>query len=187
VDTVDLQPNEKLLEVGCGPGSNFEFLPAHGEIVGIDIAPGCIDLAGEKIKELGRTNITAQVMDICEATLPDDSFDKVFTLTAMIACRNPLKALQQMRRVLKPNGMLVTFEAPKSEIKEVAALQYLLHPVTTVGGMCWIPSYPFGLLPYNAHYDLTAMLPVAGFEIVENVATFDPYAILHLTKSKAVK
>jgi ubiquinone/menaquinone biosynthesis C-methylase UbiE len=106
LEFVDAQPGMRILDLACGPGTLTRRLAAQvspgGEIVGVDLAPGMIELA-----QAARTpNARFEVMDIEQLSFPDASFDAA-------ACGHGLQfvpdlgaALREARRVLRPGGRL---------------------------------------------------------------------------------
>jgi SAM-dependent methyltransferase len=62
VDLLALQPGDIVLDVGCGTGLCFEQLLARigptGQVIGVDPAPDMLDLAAQRVREEGWTNVT---------------------------------------------------------------------------------------------------------------------------------
>ncbi|GAC1314393.1 MAG: hypothetical protein NVSMB2_03760 [Chloroflexota bacterium] len=100
-----LVPGMRLLDCGCGPGSITVGLAkaVHpGDVVAIDIAPVQLDRARQLADEHGASNITFQLADIYKLPFPDNSFDAGFAHNVLEHLRDPLAALREMRRVLRP-------------------------------------------------------------------------------------
>lgn len=71
-------PPARVLDIGCGLGSQAQFLAQHGfETVGIDIAPTAITKA-KKLAEFTNTTVTFQVADVASAPFKSESFDVVY-------------------------------------------------------------------------------------------------------------
>lgn len=94
---------ERLLDIGCGDG-RLAVLIAQAigakKVFGVDISPRALDEAREK-------GITAFELDIDDAPLPfpDESFDVVFSGNLIHHLYDPDHLLDEMYRVLKPNGV----------------------------------------------------------------------------------
>ncbi len=104
-----LKPGMSLLDWGCGPGTitvGLAEVLTPGEVIGIDIEARQIERAQSLTAEKGVSNVRFQVASIYELPFPNSSFDAVFEHTALMYLHEPLKALHEMRRVLKPGGVI---------------------------------------------------------------------------------
>jgi len=103
-----LRPGMSLLDCGCGIGAITVELArrlAPGEVVGIDIAPVQVERSQALAREKGVTNARFEVGNAYELPFPDASFDAAFAHRVLEHLRDPLRALKEMRRVLKPGGV----------------------------------------------------------------------------------
>ncbi len=105
LDAADLQPGQHVLDVACGPGipslMAAPLVSRSGLVTGIDIAPGMVNIAKEKAQEKGFHNVVFQEGDAEALPFPDDSFDVVLCNHGLVHTTDRLKALHEMRRVLK--------------------------------------------------------------------------------------
>ena len=90
----------KLLVVGCGPGIEAAVLEQDldARVIGIDIA-GNFDDRAAKVA-------TLQIGDAMAMDSADDTFDIVYSFHALEHITNPHRASSEMRRVLRPSGLL---------------------------------------------------------------------------------
>jgi ubiquinone/menaquinone biosynthesis C-methylase UbiE len=114
---------DHILDVGCRPGSittSFTKYASEGTTTGIDISANVLKkaktLAAEaNIPTKGPGSVIFEEWHILEGlTYPDDPFDIVYcsqVLGHLPPPDLPLRALTEMRRVLKPGGILATREA----------------------------------------------------------------------------
>jgi ubiquinone/menaquinone biosynthesis C-methylase UbiE len=104
LELLDAQPGMRILDLACGPGTLTRRLALQvapsGEVVGVDLAPGMIELA----KAGDIPNSRFEVMDIEQLAFPDAMFDAA-------ACGHGIQfapqlgvALREARRVLRPGA-----------------------------------------------------------------------------------
>lgn len=98
-----------VLDFGCGPGSYVktvaELVGRSGKIYALDINP----LAVQSAKKIAATNGLPNVETIlsdCETGLSDDSIDVVLLYDTFHGLTNPDRVLKELRRILKPKGVL---------------------------------------------------------------------------------
>ncbi len=101
-----LEGNERVLDVGCGTGAMLGWLAAENpslELHGVDACAEMLDVARERLAG-------AAQIDTADATaLPHDdaSFDLVMSCNMFHYIADPVSALREMSRVLRPGGRLV--------------------------------------------------------------------------------
>ena len=106
IDRLDLQSHERILDLGCGTGTLIERLlnlAPEIEIVGLDPSAQMLNVARQKLPK----SVELQVGSADSIPFPDESFDRVISTSAFHYFRNPARSIQEMKRVLKPNGRLV--------------------------------------------------------------------------------
>lgn len=103
--------DNRVLELGCGPGRYVAMLSMLGfNVVGADP----IHYSNwETIKNLPNVEFRDKVMAE-ELPFTNGNFDQVCCLGALLYFKNPIKAMNEIYRVLKPNGRLL-LRTPNSE------------------------------------------------------------------------
>ncbi len=119
--------NGKVLEVGMGTGRNLKYYPTGCSVTGIDKSEGMLEKAREKATDM--KNVTLLLMDAEHLEFPDNSFDYVVTTFVLCTIPDPVKALKEMRRVLKPSGELIALEHVHSSYPLIARFEDLINPV----------------------------------------------------------
>lgn len=97
------------LDIGCGPGTITEdILKISEKVSGIDISEDMINTALEEFSEPQYKNrVSFEVGDAENLKYPDETFDIVFCIGVLRYTSSWEKALQEIHRVLKPNGIFV--------------------------------------------------------------------------------
>ena len=102
-----LQANDSVLEVGIGTGLNLPLYPATCRLTGIDLSQEMLDKAVERVQTLTMPNVRLKVMDATSMDFGDDEFDKALATYTISAVPDPVAVLREMKRVVKPNGVIV--------------------------------------------------------------------------------
>ena len=103
-----LEPGMSVLDCGCGPGAltfGLAEAVAPGRAVGIDLEPGMVELASQIAADNGHANLEFQVADINDLPFDDGEFDVVFSSAVTEHLPDPVTALRELRRVMKPGGI----------------------------------------------------------------------------------
>ena len=103
-----LRAGMDVLEVGCGVGSLvLDLAPtvAPGRVVGIDVDADQIEAARRSAAERGIANAEFRVGSAYAPPYPDATFDVVYANAVLLYLREPVRALREMRRVLRPDGL----------------------------------------------------------------------------------
>ena len=110
LDRLDLQPGQRILEIGPGPGRLLipaaERVQPGGTAVGIDLQSGMIDRLKERADEAEITNLTAILGDATQTHVEEASCDLVFLVTTLGEIPDRSAAFAQSFRALKPGGVL---------------------------------------------------------------------------------
>jgi SAM-dependent methyltransferase len=113
VDTLEVQPADRLLEVGCGHGVAVSLVCEKlttGTITAIDRSPKMIEMATRRNREhvdSGRALFEAVALE--DADLGDRRFDKVFAFNVAPFWQQPERALGAVREHLAADGVVYLF------------------------------------------------------------------------------
>ena len=118
-----VRPDFSLLDIGCGPGSITIDLARRypsATILGVeyDAAGGVLDRARQDAETAGVSNVQFAVMDIhtLETTNQGRRWDVVHAHQVLQHCGKPIHALQQMRAITKPGGLVAVRTADLSAV-----------------------------------------------------------------------
>ncbi len=118
-----LKPGLRVLDVGCGPGSISDGLAeaiAPGELRGVDIEPSQVEMATQAAEERRLSNAKFSVADARALPFEDDSYDVVHCSDTLAYVPDTGAALNEMKRVLKPGGILAC--------REIIMDLFMTHP-----------------------------------------------------------
>jgi ubiquinone/menaquinone biosynthesis C-methylase UbiE len=104
-----LRPGMRVLDCGCGGGwltVGLAEAVAPGEVVGFDRDAGQIEAAAALAAERKQANARFEVANVYELPFPDASFDAALAHTVLEHVSDPLRALKELRRVLKPGAVV---------------------------------------------------------------------------------
>jgi SAM-dependent methyltransferase len=109
---------ESLADVGCGQGHwsrlLYPYLRAPARLVGVDREPQWIATAEKKFRQ-ALPDVPPDVIafmqgDAVRMPLPDNGFDVVTCQTLLMHLPQPIDALREMLRILRPGGLLLCVE-----------------------------------------------------------------------------
>ncbi len=100
--------NKDVLEVGVGNGSHAALLARHAKtFMGIDLTDYAVRSTTARLKSFGLAGVVSQ-MDAEQMSLPDRSFDFVWTWGVIHHSSDTRRTLEEIARVLRPGGKAVT-------------------------------------------------------------------------------
>jgi ubiquinone/menaquinone biosynthesis C-methylase UbiE len=117
VSLLDVQPTDHILELGFGPGfaiAEVAQRATQGRVAGVDFSPTMVGMARRRSAaaiRAGRADL--RCADAAGLPFEDASFDKAYSIHSIYFWPRPVEALREIRRVLKPGGLLVMTILPK--------------------------------------------------------------------------
>ncbi|NOY09477.1 MAG: class I SAM-dependent methyltransferase [Spirochaetes bacterium] len=101
---------ENALEIGCGNGTGTKLIKKYfspDNIIAIDLDEKMVKIAQNRNKD---NSITFRVMNASKLDFPDNHFDAVFDFGIIHHIPNWKDSIQELKRVLKPNGEIIIEE-----------------------------------------------------------------------------
>jgi SAM-dependent methyltransferase len=159
-----LGSGEKLLDIGCWDGRLLERIRGAGlykELTGIDIVETGVELARKK-------GFNALVVDLNAGILPfpDEYFDGVTFLAVLEHIFDPYSIIREIRRVLRPGGILVIDVPNVASVTNRARILLGRIPVTSHDS-----GWDGGHLHYFTKHALDRFLRDEGFEVLMRKTT----------------
>lgn len=160
-----LQPGERVLDVGCGPGLLMEDMAERvgprGHITGVDIADTMLELSTRRCARFGNS---VDVINADAGHLPFDeaSFDAVVSVQVYEYVSDIVAALAELYRVLRPDGRAVIIDTDWDSIVWNTGTPALMERILAA----WRERFTNPFLPRT----LTRRLTDTGFEVTSRTA-----------------
>lgn len=133
-DLLDVQPEDKIFEIGFGNGANIQLLlqrAVKGSVMGAEISKTAIEMASRKnAKAISEGRVKLYLAQGNALPSNDNVFDKACTVATAYVIEDPGAVFREMFRVLKPEGRAaVTFPVRENfmRFKPVATEGFYLH------------------------------------------------------------
>ncbi len=145
-----------ILDAGVGTGRNFPFYPPGAKVVGIDLSPAMLARAQRR---LGTATAAVELreMDVTHLDFADRTFDAAAATFLFCVLPDELQvpALREIKRVLKPGGMVRLLEYTRPSGTFRRAVTKLWEP--------WVH------WAYGASFDRRTEqhIPAAGLQLIE--------------------
>jgi len=119
VSLLNIQPLHHILEIGFGPGVSTQMASekaSQGFVAGIDHSRTMVQAASQRNAAAIRSGrMELKYGDVTSLSYPDQSFDIVFSLHSIYFWPKPVDCLKEIKRVLKPGGLLAITIQPKDK------------------------------------------------------------------------
>jgi ubiquinone/menaquinone biosynthesis C-methylase UbiE len=116
----DLKAGEIVADFGAGNG--FFTVPiaqaTGNDVYAIDIEPKMLEGLKEHARESGIENITTIITDLANTTLAEQSVDKIFSSFVMHEVPDLPAVMEEIKRILKPNGRILILDWEAIEMNE---------------------------------------------------------------------
>ena len=146
-----------VLEIGIGTGLNLAFYDPTKvkSLVGIDPSPHITTIAEKRATSVP---FGVEFLSLSSESIPieSDSIDTVLVTYTLCTINNVVRALEDMRRVLKPAGELIFLEHGRSPERNILRLQNQANPVWK-----WISR------GCNLNRNIPSLIEQGGFKITE--------------------
>jgi ubiquinone/menaquinone biosynthesis C-methylase UbiE len=127
IEEVGIKKGFKVLDFGCGPGGYVlpvsELIGETGKLYALDVLPVAVGMVKNLVKKNNLRNVETILSD-CNTGLPDNSLDVVLLYDTFHGLDNQNAVLQELHRVLKPNGTLSFSDHHMEEADITSAITY---------------------------------------------------------------
>jgi len=119
VDLLNIQPDMHVLEIGFGPGVAIQYAAQQaiqGHVSGIDFSETMVQLARKRnAAAIKSGHVDLRQGDVRSLPYGDEAFDRVFAIHCIYFWAEPIAYLQEIRRVLRTDGVLAITILPKDK------------------------------------------------------------------------
>ena len=157
---LDPPKDSRWLDVGCGTGAFSELILrrcAPKSLTGIDPSPAQIEYARKLLP-----NATFQVADSIEVPYGENEFDIVASALVIHFIPDRAKAFAEMRRVLRPGGLVAGYTWKRTATTDFAPYMPMLRGVESVGG----EALRSPVVPEGSAGGMQATLAAAGYDAI---------------------
>lgn len=127
LDRTSLGDGGTAIDLGCGPRGILELLSDRvgpsGRVVGVDADPAHVAMATDMVATRKLGNVEIVQADARNTGLPSSSFDVVHARAVLINVPEPAEVVQEMVRLAKPGGWVLSFE-----LDVESSICYPAHP-----------------------------------------------------------
>jgi ubiquinone/menaquinone biosynthesis C-methylase UbiE len=125
IQQLDIQPADRVLEIGYGPGLGIEQAALHAaHVAGLDVSEVMLSQARRRnAAGVDAGKIDLRQGDVRQLPFADHNFDKVFAINSYHIWPDGHAGLVEIQRVLKPDGAIGIIEQPPETITEAVVMQ----------------------------------------------------------------
>jgi SAM-dependent methyltransferase len=118
ISLLDTKPDDRVLEIGFGPGFAIELMSkivSEGFIAGIDHSEVMVRQAGKRnARGIRDGRVVLRLGSVSNLPKFDEPFDKIFTINSIHFWTEPISSLEELRKLLKPGGLIAVTLQPRS-------------------------------------------------------------------------
>jgi phosphatidylethanolamine/phosphatidyl-N-methylethanolamine N-methyltransferase len=130
IERMDIQPGERVLEVGVGTGINLALYPKNCSVIGIDFSSSMLEIARDRAARKDIRNVRLLQMDAADLKFVDNSFDIVYAPYLISVVPDPVRVACEMRRVCRPGGRIILLNHFLSPNAILSRIERLISPFT---------------------------------------------------------
>jgi SAM-dependent methyltransferase len=178
LDLAGIGPGSHVLDVAAGAGGQTldiaERVGPSGQVLATDLSPAILARAQANAARAGHANVQTKVADGQDLGVEPASFDTVVCRLGLMLFPDPLRALREMHRALRPGGAACTVVF--SQADRNPCITMLLSTALKHAGLPPRDPYaPGSLLSLGQPGRIDALFADAGFEAVATTRIDAPF------------
>jgi ubiquinone/menaquinone biosynthesis C-methylase UbiE len=153
INLLDIQPNDRVLEVGFGPGVGIQLLArsvSGGYVAGVDPSEEMVQqVKARNAKAIANGQVDLRCGSVESLPFEDNAFNKALAINSMQVWPDAVAGLREMQRIMKPGGRIALGFTPysgqsKSGLPEMLTAAAFMEPrvAETELGFCGLAIKP---------------------------------------------
>lgn len=131
IERLDLEPGDRVLCLGCGTGTDLEYLPPDVSVTAVDLTPSMVERTRARAESLD-VEVDARIGDAQSLSLPDETFDAVTLHLVLSVVPDPEAVAAETARVLAPEGRVSIYDKFVAEDSIPSLLRRGVNPFARV-------------------------------------------------------
>lgn len=174
IERMHCRAGDRILEVGVGTGLSLPLYPRTVRVTGVDISPEMLEVAAARARRNHLGHVTLRCVDGERLDFPEDSFDKAVAMYVVSVAPDPVRLLNEMRRVCRPHG-------------EIFIVNHFHHTDSIMGELERLTAPLARLMGFHPDFSLEKFVRETRLEIAERmpVNLFGYWTLLRVPNSKS--